>query len=85
MDTIKDLAVQLESTLYFQAYVDYALSQSVRMMGLMRTINYSSSNLESLLILYLTLVRTKLEYDSTVCNYRTSAEAKKLIAYSRIS
>lgn len=78
MDTIKESAVQLESKLYFQAYVDYTLSQSVWMLGLMKTINYSSSNLDNLLILYLTIVRTKLEYDSTVWNSITSAEAKKL-------
>jgi len=49
MGSIKEPAVQLESKLYFEAYVDYTLSQSVRMLGLMRTINYSSSNLDSLL------------------------------------
>jgi hypothetical protein len=76
-DTIKDLGVQLDSKLHFHAHVDYIFSQSVRTLGLIRTIIYSFSTLDSLLILYLTLVRPKLEYASTVWNFVTATDAKK--------
>ena len=42
------------------------------------TITYSFSNLDSLLTLHLTLVRTKLEYASTIWNSVTSTNAEKL-------
>jgi hypothetical protein len=77
-DTIKDLGVQLDSKLHFHAHFDYIFSQSVRTLGLIRTVTYSFSTLDSLLILYLTLVRPKLEYASNVWNSITATDAKKL-------
>jgi hypothetical protein len=77
-DTIKDLGVQLDSKLHFHGHVDYIFSQSIRMLGLIRTIPYSFSTLHSLLILYITLVRPKLEYPSTVWNSIMSTDTKKL-------
>jgi hypothetical protein len=73
-DTIKDLGVQL----HFHAHVDYIFSQSVRMMGLIRTITYFFSTLDNLFILYVTLVRPKLEYAFPVWNSITSTDARKL-------
>jgi len=52
------------TTLFKTAHVDYILSQPVRKLGLIRTITYSLFTLDSLL--YLALVRPKLEYASTV-------------------
>jgi hypothetical protein len=46
-DTIKDLWVKLNSKLYFHVHVDYAVSQSTRMLGLILNIVYSFSTLES--------------------------------------
>jgi hypothetical protein len=77
-DTIKDPGVQLDSKLHFHAHVNYISSQSVRTLGLIQTITYSFSTLDSLLILYLTTVRPKLEYASTVCNSITDTDTKKL-------
>jgi hypothetical protein len=48
------------------------------MLGLIRTITYSFSTLDSLLILYLTLVRPRLEHASTVWKSITSTNAKQL-------
>jgi hypothetical protein len=73
---IKDLEVQLDSKLLFHAQVDYSFSQSIRTMGSIRTVTYSISTL-SLLILYLTLLRPKLEYASTVWNPIMATDAKK--------
>jgi hypothetical protein len=64
--------------LHFNAHVDYIFSQSVRTLGLIRTVTYSFSTLDSLLILYLTLVRPKLEYAPAVWNSVTATDAKKL-------
>jgi len=53
-------------------------SQSVRMLGLIRIITYPFSSVDSLLILYLTLVRPKLECASNVWSSTMSTEAKQL-------
>jgi hypothetical protein len=44
-DTIKELVVQLDSEFHFHAYADYVFSQSVRMLGLIRTVTSSISTL----------------------------------------
>jgi hypothetical protein len=56
-DTIKDLGVRFDSKLHCHACIDCMFSQSIRMLGLIRTINYSFSTLVSLLTLYLTFSR----------------------------
>jgi len=63
---------------HIHVYVDYIFSQSTKIMGLVLSITYSSPTLDSLLILYLTLVRTKFEYASTVWTSITSTDAKML-------
>jgi hypothetical protein len=77
-ETKKDLGVQLVSKLHFHAHVNYIFSQSVRTLGLIRTITYSFSTLDSLLILYLIRVRPRIEYASTVWNSIAATDAKKL-------
>lgn len=59
-------------------HVDYSFSQHVRMLGLLQNIIYSFSTLESIWILYLTPVRPKLEYASTVWNSIKSTNVKQL-------
>jgi hypothetical protein len=66
-DTIKDLGVLLDSKLYFHAYVDYIFSQSLRTLGLIRTLTIP-------FLLYLTLVRPKLEYATVVWISVTSTD-----------
>jgi hypothetical protein len=77
-DTMKCLGVQLNSKFHFQVLADYIISQSVRIKGLIHAITYSSPTLDSLLIFYLTLVRPKFEYTSTVWTSITSTYAKML-------
>jgi hypothetical protein len=77
-DTIKDLGVQLDSKLHFQAYVDYIFSQFQRILGLIRTLTYPFSTLDCLLLLYSILVRPKLVSASVVWNSVTSTDARKL-------
>ena len=78
MDTIKNLGAQFDSNLHFHTYVDYSFSQSVRMLGLLQNIIDSFSTLESIWTLYLTPVRPKLEYASSVWNSIKSTDAKQL-------
>jgi hypothetical protein len=76
-DFIKDLGFCIDSKLYFHFHVDYIFSQSIKLLGLIRNITFSFSTLDSLLILYFSLVRPKLEYASVVWNSITSTVAKK--------
>jgi hypothetical protein len=75
---MKHLGVQLYSKFHFHVHAAYISSKSTRIMGLTLTIPYSSPTLDSLLILYLTLVRPKFEYVSTVWTSITSTDAKML-------
>ena len=77
-DIIKDHGVLLDSKLHFHAHVDYIFSQSLRTLGLIRTLTYIFSTLDCLLLLHSTLVRPKLEYASVVWNWVTSTDARKL-------
>ena len=53
-------------------------SKSLKTLGLIRTLTYSFSALDSLLSLYFTLVRSVLEYASPVLNNITTADTSKL-------
>ena len=77
-DAIKDIGVLLDYKLHLHAHVDYIFSQSLRTLGLIRTLTYCFSTVDCLLLLYSTVVRPKLEYASVVWNSVTSTDAKKL-------
>jgi hypothetical protein len=77
-DCIKDLGVYFDSKLYFHQHVDYLLSHTLKLLGLIRTITFSFSTLDSLLTLYSALVRSKLEYASVVWNSVTNTDSNKL-------
>jgi hypothetical protein len=77
-DCLKDLGVFIDSKLYFYSYVDYIFSQVIKLLGLIHNITFSFLTLDSLLTLYLAVVRPKLEYASIVWNSVTSPDAKKL-------
>ena len=53
--TMKYLGVQLYLKFHFHVLVDFIISQSVRIMGLILTINYPSPKFNGLLIFYLSL------------------------------
>jgi hypothetical protein len=54
---IRDLGVMLDSKLYFHCHVDFVHSQTLRTSGLIRLITYNFSSLESLVVLYISLIR----------------------------
>ncbi|PNF36364.1 hypothetical protein B7P43_G18042 [Cryptotermes secundus] len=75
--SIKDLGVFLDSKLHFHTHVNYIFSERIKLLGLIRSITYRVSSLESLFVLYFTL-GSKLEYASVVRNSITSTDANKL-------
>jgi hypothetical protein len=64
--SIKDLGVFFDSKLLFHNHVNYIFFECIKLLGLIRSITYSFSSLESLYVLYFTLVMSKLEYASVV-------------------
>jgi hypothetical protein len=75
-DCIKDFGV--DTKLYIYQYVDFIFSHTMKLLGLIRAITLSSSTIDSLLTLYIALVRFKLEYTSVVWNYVTNTDSIKL-------
>jgi hypothetical protein len=75
---VKDLGVLLDCKLYFRWQINYIFSQSLKMLGLIRYITSSFSTLDSLLVLYNTLVHSKIEYASVVWNSITNTDSAKL-------
>jgi hypothetical protein len=65
---VKDLGDLLDCKLYFHQHINYIFSQGLKMLGLIRYITSSFFSLDSLLVLYSTLVRSKIEYASVVWN-----------------
>ncbi|KDR18918.1 hypothetical protein L798_06656 [Zootermopsis nevadensis] len=77
-DTIKDLGIFFDSKLQFHNHVDHIFSHCIKLLGLVRTLTFSFSSLDCLYMLYVTLVRSKLEYASVVWNSITTTDANKL-------
>jgi hypothetical protein len=74
---IKDLGVMLDIKLYFHCHVDFVYSQALRTLGLINFITYNFSSLDSLVLLYIALIRSKLEYASVVWNKLTLTDSNK--------
>jgi hypothetical protein len=77
-DCIKDLGVHIDYKLHFHHHIDFLSSLVMKLLGLIRTITFSFSTIDSLLMLYLILVRSKLEYASAVWNSVTITDSNKL-------
>jgi hypothetical protein len=75
---IKDLGIYFDSKLYFHQLVNYLFSHALKLLELIRTITFSFSTLDSLLMLYFALVRSKLEYAFVVWNSVTNTDSNKL-------
>jgi hypothetical protein len=76
--SIKDQGVFYDSKLHFHNHVDYVFSECIKLLGLIRSITYSLSSLESLYVLYFTLVSSRLQYASVVWNSIISTDANEL-------
>jgi hypothetical protein len=76
--SVKDLGVCLDSKLFFHDHIHFVFSQCIKLLGLIRSATFNYSTLECMFVLYLTLVRSKVEYASVVWNSITSTDANKL-------
>jgi hypothetical protein len=77
-DTVKDLGVFTDAKLHFHDHVIYIFSHCIKLLGLVHSITFNFSSLECMLRLYITLVRSKLEYAPIIWNSITSSDASKL-------
>jgi hypothetical protein len=68
----------VDSKLYFHCQVDFVHSQALRTLGLIRFITYNFSSLDSLVVLYNALIRSKLEYATVVWNKLTLTDSNKI-------
>jgi hypothetical protein len=74
-DCVKDLGVWLDNKLYFYHHINYIIS---KLLGHINFIRYNFSSLDRLLVLYISLVRSKLEYASIAWNNLTITDPNKL-------
>jgi hypothetical protein len=73
---MRDLGVMLDSKLYFHYHIDFVYSQELRTLGLIRVIIYNFSSLDSLVVLYISLIRSKLELYGIILHRLTPIEQK---------
>jgi hypothetical protein len=74
---MKDLGVFIDAKLHFHNHVNYILPHCIKLLGIVHSITLAFSSLESMLRLYIILVRSKLEYASVVWKLITSTDTKK--------
>jgi hypothetical protein len=68
----------LDSKLFYDRQVYYLHSRARKLLELIRFITYNFSSVDSLKVLYIALIRSKLENVSVVWNIFTSAESNEL-------
>jgi hypothetical protein len=67
-DCIKYLGVYIDCKLNFYHHVDFLFSHAMKLLRLIRTLIFSFSTPDSLLMLHFALVKSKLEYASVAWN-----------------
>jgi hypothetical protein len=77
-DSIKNIGVTLDSKQYFHYHADFVYSQALRTLGLICFITYNFSSLDSLVVLYIALIRSKLGVASVVRNKLTSTDSNQI-------
>lgn len=75
---IKDLGLLLDDKLYFHHQIDSMINQSKKQFGLIKFITFYSTIPAALLSLYITLIRSKLEYGSLIWNNINTTYANKI-------
>jgi hypothetical protein len=79
IETVRVMAVIIDSKLYFHRHVDHVFSQAVRLLGLIRTVFFPPfSSLESSVMLYFTSVIPMSAYLTVAWNDIPSTDASKL-------
>jgi hypothetical protein len=68
----------LDTKLYFHRHVDFVHSQALSTLGLMRYVTYNFSSLDCLVVFYIFLIVSKLEYASVVWNNLSLTDSNKI-------
>jgi hypothetical protein len=69
--------------LHFYQHVDCLFSHSIKLLVLIRTMTFSFSTVDSLLMLYIAIIRSKLEYAAVVWNSISNTDSIKLECIQR--
>jgi hypothetical protein len=67
-----------DNKLYFHCHVDFTCFQALRTLRLINFITYNFSPLDSLVVLYVALIRSKIVYASVVWNNLTSTDYNRI-------
>lgn len=78
VEVIRDLGVNFDSALRFDFHVSHVYSTCMRMFGLICRISIGFHDFRSLIALYYSLVRSRLEFASTVWNCLTKTQSECL-------
>jgi len=85
---IKDLGINFDENLKFNRHIQIAINKALKKLGLIKRVTKDFKTLDSLIILYNTLVRPTLEYGSIIWNpygvtlqEKLESVQKKLIKY----
>jgi hypothetical protein len=68
----------IDNKLHFHDHIKYIFSQCIKLLGRVRSGTFNFSSLECMARLYITLIKSELEYASVVWNSITSTDANKL-------
>jgi hypothetical protein len=68
----------LDSKLYFHHHVTFVHTRAFRTLGLIRYVTYNFSSLDCLVILYNSLIRSKLEYAFVIWNNLSLTDSNKV-------
>jgi hypothetical protein len=64
--------------LYYYYYYYYSVFSCIKLLGLTHSITYNFPSLDSLKVLYIVFIRSKLEYVSVACNNFALADSHEL-------
>uniref|UniRef100_A0A6P7F1F3 Uncharacterized protein LOC114325552 n=1 Tax=Diabrotica virgifera virgifera TaxID=50390 RepID=A0A6P7F1F3_DIAVI len=78
VSTVRDLGVQLDSKLNFCAHFDYVNNQAFKMLGFIIRTSRCLHNINSIRLIYISLVRSVLEYCSVVWSPTYEVHIEKL-------
>jgi hypothetical protein len=78
VNTINDLGIIFDTSLSFGSHIRSLLSESYKMLGFVKRNTRSFQNLEAIMKLYQTLIRSKLEYCCVVWDSIPMSESDSL-------